>query len=999
MNRRIKLFFSLVSLCFSIAILCFGVYSAMSISYSISGSVSYEVTDAFVDIETTLYLSTSDSTFDEQTLDVATRQFEDALLYGDMGGFEKHNTYKDTYSSFSSSGIDLIGKHTSKNIPLNYGAYKKDERAYAYFIAVKITNNGGNIISANLDLGDISQLNSYVTSDKYSFELKGKSGEKISTKYFIIGMAIKDATISIDNEKFSYSINITPNPLETPVISICQEGKNVDLQNIFVSNVDITQDVFTDKIDSNNQRLFEDYNLYISMSNVELQNTNDLQNIDYLNIKIVPDRSILGIFVLNGKIDLQNATQVCLEYILNDIPSDLILDECFDDSFSTTIDSYTAKLNDLQDMDNYTILVASMTDYIDSISYRDCVGYSSEGNSWQPIYTIDDVKDTLSIDLSVLNFEMIETSIMQTIPVTLAVQDFRVDNIPYDYKYMHIDFGDTVSWLPFLYILEGEYITEEIITMFSTEETLEETINKNLVTTGIIELPHNQQQSFNFYVIFIKEFNGENSETQISVDLSFLHYEGLFDYTLNLDNSYTIKMKSFVEFIGVDSWENYNMLPDIKNIIVPRYHNGIKITALDTSCFENSTAQTIFIPNTIKDIGMSAFASCSNLQKVYLFSDNWVYDWMNIDFDCGVSTDNYNLSDYYEYYSTLSNPFNLNSNLNLYVNGEHLSHIDLVIPDGVTEIKDNTFSGMSIKSVELPSSIKTVGYGAFNCDSIESVYIFDLSAFSGIDFQETTIMLGSAGDQYGNYQDYNSFDIKNSNPLENGADLYVNNVKVENILILPAGTKTISSNSLKYLKSVTAIVFPDTLKSIEQGAFNNMNIERVDISSLQSWLNIEFGYTWQGWIDSNSNGIIDLNENVPSLYVGSNPLENGAKLYISEQLVTDVIVPENITKINDFAFRGYKFLQSVTIGDNLIEIGTEAFYNSTINKLIIDDTRGWSYTTTCYQDYMEEIYYDEYGNEQTNIVQLDHYELVSTTHESEIDVSLLDMSYTNWSKI
>ena len=120
MNRKIKLFFSLVSLCFSIAILCFGVYSAMSISYSISGSVSYEVTDAFVDIETTLYLSTSDSTFDEQTLDVATRQFEDALLYGDVGGFEKHNTYKDTYSSFSSSGIDLIGKHTSKNIPLNY---------------------------------------------------------------------------------------------------------------------------------------------------------------------------------------------------------------------------------------------------------------------------------------------------------------------------------------------------------------------------------------------------------------------------------------------------------------------------------------------------------------------------------------------------------------------------------------------------------------------------------------------------------------------------------------------------------------------------------------------------------------------------------------------------------------------------------------------------------------------------------------------------------------
>ena len=60
MTKKSKLFFSLVSLCFSFAVLCFGVYSAVSVDYSVMGSVSYELTDVFVDIETTLYMSQDD---------------------------------------------------------------------------------------------------------------------------------------------------------------------------------------------------------------------------------------------------------------------------------------------------------------------------------------------------------------------------------------------------------------------------------------------------------------------------------------------------------------------------------------------------------------------------------------------------------------------------------------------------------------------------------------------------------------------------------------------------------------------------------------------------------------------------------------------------------------------------------------------------------------------------------------------------------------------------
>ena len=57
----------------------------------------------------------------------------------------------------------------------------------------------------------------------------------------------------------------------------------------------------------------------------------------------------------------------------------------------------------------------------------------------------------------------------------------------------------------------------------------------------------------------------------------------------------------------------------------------------------------------------------------------------------------------------------------------------------------------------------------------------------------------------------------------------------------------------------------------------------------------------------------------------SNPLHNGADLYLNNQKVTNLIIPETITKIKDYTFYGCKSLTSVTIHDNVTSIGEEAF--------------------------------------------------------------------------
>ena len=51
MKRKFKLFATVASLCLCLALMAFGVYAATSVTYTASGTVSYEVKDVFVDFQ------------------------------------------------------------------------------------------------------------------------------------------------------------------------------------------------------------------------------------------------------------------------------------------------------------------------------------------------------------------------------------------------------------------------------------------------------------------------------------------------------------------------------------------------------------------------------------------------------------------------------------------------------------------------------------------------------------------------------------------------------------------------------------------------------------------------------------------------------------------------------------------------------------------------------------------------------------------------------------
>ena len=139
-------------------------------------------------------------------------------------------------------------------------------------------------------------------------------------------------------------------------------------------------------------------------------------------------------------------------------------------------------------------------------------------------------------------------------------------------------------------------------------------------------------------------------------------------------------------------------------------YNGTtySVTSIGESAFYYCSGLTsVTIPNSVTSIDNYAFEECSGLTSVYYTGD--VAGWCGITF--GSET----------FGSEKANP--LYYAHNLYINGSLVT--DLVIPSGVTEIKDYAFKGATcLTSVTIPNSVTSIGESAFeDCSGLTSVTI------------------------------------------------------------------------------------------------------------------------------------------------------------------------------------------------------------------------------------------------------------------------------------
>lgn len=224
----------------------------------------------------------------------------------------------------------------------------------------------------------------------------------------------------------------------------------------------------------------------------------------------------------------------------------------------------------------------------------------------------------------------------------------------------------------------------------------------------------------------------------------------------------------------------------------------------------------------------------------------------------------------------------------LYVGDEEVT--DLVIPDGVTEISNWAFSGcLGLLSLTVGKGVTTIGQGAFwSCSKL------------------TSATIGGNVTSIGFNAFYNCQGLKSVKFLpceantENGTSSSANDMTM------------IREEAFYGCKNLTSIYFGNRPLRFSKDAYKGCDaLTSVHITDISSWCK-------------------------SSIYnISDGPLMRAHHLYYGEEEINDLVIPDDVTSISDLVFAGCHNLSSVTIGDNVKEIGQDAFHVCGMNSVII----------------------------------------------------------------
>ena len=296
---------------------------------------------------------------------------------------------------------------------------------------------------------------------------------------------------------------------------------------------------------------------------------------------------------------------------------------------------------------------------------------------------------------------------------------------------------------------------------------------------------------------------------------------------------------------------------------------GNSVTSIGSSAFSGCSGLiSVTIPNSVTNIENSAFFGCSALKKV-IVSD--IAAW------CGI-----------QFGGESANPLYYAKHL---YSDDNTEIKDLVIPNNVTSIGDYTFFGCSsFTSVSISKNVTSIGFGAFyNCSGLTSINIPNSVTSIGVN-------------AFNGCHGLTSVTIPNSLTSISGGT-FMNCAGLTSITIGNSVT-SIGDAAFNGCHGLTSVTIPNSVKSIGDFAFHECNaLEKVIVSDIAAWCGIQFGGE------------------------SANPLYYAKHLYSDDNTeIKDLVIPNNVTSIANYAFYGCSSFTSVSLGNNVTSIGDKAFY-------------------------------------------------------------------------
>lgn len=361
--------------------------------------------------------------------------------------------------------------------------------------------------------------------------------------------------------------------------------------------------------------------------------------------------------------------------------------------------------------------------------------------------------------------------------------------------------------------------------------------------------------------------------------------------TWTLDDEGTLTIRgtgNMTNWTGSTMPQWYSSNTIIKAIVI-----SDAVTSIGSFAFAKCSGCTsVTIPKSVTSIGSNAFLMCYGLKRVYI-TDISAY------LNC-------------EYGDRQANPMNIASEL--YLNGEKASG-EIAIPNGVKQIQERAFYGCAgLTGVTIPNSVTSIGGGAFiGCTGLTSVTIPDSvtsiggSAFSGcagltsVTIPDSVTSIG--GSAFSACAGLTGVTIPDSVTSIVGNTFY--GCTGLTSVTLPDSVTSIGISAFYGCTGLTEVTIQGGITSIGEKAFIGCNsLKKIRISDLAAWCSATGGF------------------NNPTF-----PL--GLELYLNDDLVTELVIPEGVTSIGSFRFRGFYDITSVTIPNTVTSIATAAFESCT----------------------------------------------------------------------